>query len=274
MSNGLSSAEAQRQLNDQYILVNDGNAPTLSDAIQILPQTYNIPTNIYQLEDFIGAYSIILDIILGEMHPLAIRLRQHHQYWDHNKSMVVNALVVESHGVAILHTLRYIQISCLGYFNDKMYLPNATFPDFGFLEQNIRLRTFGNLPPMPAEFYYSQQANNRSSVATSSATTTAPPSTRTSNARNDDRKADPVKAPEAQIVKDWNERYVAKKKSLYTLRTDAAGKLPKTSDGSTLICLAYHLRGECFDVCRSKSAHHPLNADETTAFQRFVDKHL
>ena len=117
---GYHRAEAQRQLNDQYILVNDGNAPTLSDAIQILPQTYNIPTNIYQLVDFIGAYSIVLDIILGDTHPLSIRLRQHHQYWDHHKSMVVNALVVESHGVAILHTLRYIQISCLGYFNDKM----------------------------------------------------------------------------------------------------------------------------------------------------------
>ena len=197
------------------------------------------------------------------------------QYWDYQKSMVVNALVVESHGVAILHTLRYIQISCLGYFNDKMYLPNATFPDFAFLEQNIRLRTFGNLPPMPAEFYYTQQANNRT-AATAPATTPSATTTtgRSSNTRSNDRKADPVTAPDSQIVKEWNEKYVAKKKSLYTLRTEAAGKLPKTTDNTTLICFAYHLCGQCFDVCRSKSTHRPLNADKTTTIQRFVDKHL
>lgn len=73
-------------------------------------RTTSPPIYIYQLVDFIGAYSIVLDVILGIDH----------QYWDHQKSTVVNALVVESHGFAILHTLRYIQISCLGYFNEKM----------------------------------------------------------------------------------------------------------------------------------------------------------
>ena len=151
-------------------------------------------------------------------------------------------------------------------------MPTATFPDFGFLEQNIRLRTFGNLPPMPAEFYYAQAKHNNTAPTPPPVTSAAAAPKRGSTAT--ERTSVQEYAPDSAIVKDWHERYAAKKKSLYTLRTDAAGKLPKTSDGSMPICLAYHLRGQCFDVCRSKPTHRPLTADETTVFQRFVDKHL
>lgn len=132
-------------------------------------------------------------------------------------------------------------------------MPAATFPDFGFLEQNIRLRTFGNLPPMPAKFYYNQVKTAASAPAASSnpSNTTASKPTQRASSTNE-RVAVQEYAPDQAIVKDWHERYAAKKKSIYTLRTDAAGKLPKISDGTTPICLAYHLRGQCCDVCRRK----------------------
>lgn len=277
---GYHRADAQRQLNDQYMLVNDGNAPSLADSRQILPPTYNIPTNLYTLVDFIGSYSVILDVLLGDHHPLALRLRQHHRYWDMHKSTVVNALMPEAHGIAILHTLRYIQIECMTYFNAKMYMHDVTFPDFTFLELNVRNRTFGSLPPMPAEYYYSQAALQQKAppLQSTASPTSAPSSTTTSSApvrtRGERTAGTQVKAPDDATVTAWLDRFSNNKKSIQTLKLDGAGHLPKTRDGSSTICLSYHLRGQCFDNCGSKSTHRKLMPDETTSFQQFLDKHL
>lgn len=275
---GYHRADAQRQLNDQYVMVNDGNAPTLADTRQILPATYNIPTNIYVLVDFIGSYSVIIDVLLGVDHPLATRLRQHHQYWDMHKSTVVNALMPEAHGIAVLHTLRYLQIECLSYFSAKMYSLPASAPDFQFLERTIRNRTFGSLPPMPAEYYYSQAAQQQKTPPPSGAASsaTAPTAAPTSNTRTrGERTAGAqVTAPTDATVPTWLERFSADKKSIQTLKLDGAGKLPKIRDGSSTICLSYHLRGQCFDNCGSKSTHRKLTAEEHATFQQFVDKHL
>jgi hypothetical protein len=271
---GYHKAAAQRELNEQYSLIADGVAPTLADSVKILPATYNIPTTISSLVDFIGSYSVLLDVLLGVEHPLATRLREHHQFWDCNKSSVESALMTEYHGMAICNTLRYLQITCLSYSKEKMYMPTAVFPDFNRLEENIRFRTFGNLPSMPAEFLYQQaqamQAHQQS-VQQSQRRQTPPSATAPASS---ERQGNPVDAPEGERVKAWLERYVAKKKSLYTLRTDAGNDMPKVPDGSKQLCLSYHLRGQCFNICRNRSTHRKLTPTETTTFQAFVDKYL
>jgi hypothetical protein len=166
-----------------------------------------------------------------------------------------------------------LQITCLAYFKEKMYMPTATFPDFTRLEENIWFRTFGNLPSMPAEFLYQQaqamQAHQQSRQQSQSRAFQAP-----TPAASSERQGNPVDAPPADRVKAWHERYTAKKKSLYTIRTDAGTDVPKVADGSKQICLSYHLRGQCFDICRNRATHRALTPSETTTFQAFVDKHL
>ena len=270
---GYHRAAVQRQLNDQYLLVHAGNAPTLADTLQILPATYNIPLNIYSLVDFIGMYSVVMDVLLGIPHPLAVRLRQHHRYWDSQKAMVVNALVPEAHSMAVLHSLRYLQLTCLQYFNDKMYRDdNVNIPDFDYLETNIRHRTFQNLPAMPAEFYYAQHtaqtARSGSSVAPSVTSTITAVTGTTSGGRT---RGNQIAAPEAHLNPAWSTQFTNSKKSISTLR-NSGGRLPKTKDGSSHICLAYHLLGRCMDNCGSITTHRALDAEERTWVQNFLNR--
>jgi hypothetical protein len=79
--------------------------------MHLLPATYNIPADIYQLVDFIGAFSILVDVLLGLEKQVAISLRSHHWFWDLQKSMVANSLPRDAHGLVILGTLCYLQLN-------------------------------------------------------------------------------------------------------------------------------------------------------------------
>jgi hypothetical protein len=150
---GYRQASAQRTLNDQYVLVNDGTAPSLADTKAILPSTINVPDDIHQLVDFVGAYSIIMDVVLGVTAPLSIRLRDHHTFWDSQKSMVCNSMPQQSYRTVILGVLRYLQLAVLRYLNTLMYSHQLVpLPNIDHLETTIDTRTYQTLPQMPAAF--------------------------------------------------------------------------------------------------------------------------
>jgi hypothetical protein len=46
------------------------------------PSTYNAPADIYQLVDFIGALSILVNVLLGVKNQVAISLRSHLRLLD------------------------------------------------------------------------------------------------------------------------------------------------------------------------------------------------
>jgi hypothetical protein len=270
---GYHRADAQRQLNEQYQIIHEGAHPTLADTMHLLPATYNLPTDIHQLVDFIGAFSVIIDVLLGVENPVAISLRSHHRFWDLQKSMVANSLPRDAHHLVILGTLRYLQLNILRFFNQQMYSGlQIPPPIFSYLETMVLDRTFQVLPPMPAEYYHSQQ------------TTTTPPNAMAGGGaafKNADTKGSSeqsrgtqVTAPTTQVVTTWHERFEGNAKSIQTLKNDGGKKLPKTANGACQICLSYHLKGSCFTNCRNKLSHRKLDTAETTTFQTFVDAHL
>jgi hypothetical protein len=280
---GYPRSASQRQINDQYLMINDGSTPLLSDTVQLLPSSYNIPINLYSLVDFIGAYSIVLDVLLGINHPLSTRMREHHTFWYANNPMVINALLPDNYILASVNTLRYIQMTCITYFNEKMYMEQATFPNLDFLEQQVRYRTFHTLPPMPAEYYYQQASQmakatptpsvahsiSQSTVQSTLSGLTVGTGTRTGGRTSGTQ----INAPEAQHNPAWAERLTATKKSLASLR-QAGGKPPKSTDGSSHLCLSWHMKGFCMDNCGSITTHRPLDASERASIQAYVDKHL
>jgi hypothetical protein len=267
---GYRLASAQRTLNDQYVMVNDGTAPSLADTKAILPPTINVPDDIHQLVDFIGAYSVVMDVILGVAAPLSIRLREHHTFWDSQKSMVCNSMPQQSFRTVILGVLRYLQLAVLRYLNTLMYSHQAVaLPNIDHLETTIDTRTYQTLPQMPAAFYLSSNAPTTKVAGGGSA---APPSR--SPVQEDKNRGIPVAAPAEDIVPAWAEAYANGRKSLATLRLDGAGKLPLAAKGGHQLCLCYHLKGTCFHNCRNHLTHRKLTAAETTSFQAFVDQHL
>jgi hypothetical protein len=267
---GYRQASAQRTLNDQYMMVNDGTAPSLADTKAILPPTINVPDDIHQLVDFIGAYSVVMDVILGVAAPLSIRLREHHTFWDSQKSMVCNSMPQQSYCSLILGVMRYLQLAVLRYLNTLMYSTQAAaLPNIDYLETTVDTRTYQTLPQMPAAFYPS--SNTTPAKVAGGGT----PATTTRGPIQEDRnRGIPVAAPANEVITAWANAYANAQKSLATLRLDGAGKLPMAAKGGYQLCLCYHLKGTCFHNCRNHSTHRRLNAAETTSFQAFVDQHL
>jgi hypothetical protein len=284
---GYERADQQRRLNEQYLMLSDGVAPSLADSNLILPAVYNIPSNVYQLVDFIGAYSVVLDVLLGVEHRLSKRFYKHHRFWVQQTSTVVNAMPPNAHGHIILGTLRFLQVNLMRYINEEMYTDAGDqgedgydgvvpLPDFASLESVILNRTFQVLPLMPASYQaqVAAQVQASQSVSNSSGNSNTPKAPRQAAAANDTSRSVQVSAPTNHVVTAWHERFDRGSKSILTLRTDGAGSLPKSSDGQHHLCLSYHFKGTCYNNCRSRSTHRQLNAAETTDFQAFVDKYL
>jgi hypothetical protein len=250
---------------------------------------YNIPSSVYQLVDFIGAYSVILDVLLGVEHHLSKRFQKHHRFWVQQTSTIVNAMPHNAHGHIILGTLRFLQVNLMRYINKEMYTDVGdngddedsnndvvALPDFAYLENVILNRTFQVLPMMPASYQAQVAAQVHASQPSPiiSGNPNALKAPRSSAANSDANKSVQVSAPPNQVVAAWHKRFDKGNKSILTLRTDGAGTLPKSADGQHHLCLSYHVKGTCYNNCRSRSTHRQLNASETTDFQAFVDKCL
>jgi hypothetical protein len=164
-----TNANATMLLMHHYMMLLDhSNQMSLSDIKQlVLSDNYNIPVDFYALVDYIGAYSVLWDVLVGQHHPLAIALRQHHLFWTRKLREVINAAPeVKLRNALIVGTLRYIQLAVLRYVNKIMYQTDGIVPvpTFNHIEEAINYRLFQNFPGLPSS--YSQPAS--ATITTSS----------------------------------------------------------------------------------------------------------
>jgi hypothetical protein len=153
---GYSKATTEQALTQQYLMIHNesGSTPTLSDVQKLLAPTYNLPDSLHQLEDFIGAYNVIWDVLVGPDNPIATVLRAHYQYW-HRSASYIKADLSQPHlqGQVMMGTLRAIQLEILGYVNKKLYsdvpLPP---PSLDHIEQTIQ-RGLYVFPALPERYW-------------------------------------------------------------------------------------------------------------------------
>jgi hypothetical protein len=110
---GYHKAARQEAINLQYTMVyGEGGIAGLGDVKQILSSTaYNIPTSLLELLEFIGAYSITIDVLLGVDEPISRVLYHHFKFWQRNISSVGAALTGKlAQAVLITGVLRAIQL--------------------------------------------------------------------------------------------------------------------------------------------------------------------
>jgi hypothetical protein len=264
-------------LTQRFMDIHSGQSvPTISDVESLAPiNDYSIPADMHSLVDFIGAYSIVWDVLVGIDHPLATAIRDHYFYWQTNVSAIRRAIPDEYLvRPVIIGTLRLIQLAVLRYVHKIMFNDaNADVPTFQNIIDNIDNRLFQHFPGLPNEY-------KRPATAAVAAkyTKLPPPITGTpvppkgspppglqNTIRNMVVAPDSEKHPQLKAAFDNGD------KSIQVLKT--LPNLPKEKKGSGILCLSYHLRGQCFDNCRRASTHRKLDPVEVDNIQAFLDKH-
>ena len=263
---GYSKASTEHALTQQYLMIHSetGSNPTLADVQKLLTPTYNLPDSLHQLADFIGAYSIIWDVLVGPENPIAQTIRSHYRYWHSSASRIKADLSLHLQGHVMMGTMRAIQLEILGYVNRKLYSDEELpLPSLDHIEATIRQGLY-TLPALPERYW---TPSNTTTMAPTGTTVipTAVPKQMTSGT--------PINAPPEHVVAAWHEAFAASSKSVQQLKMLPTTKRPKTTKNG-LICLAYHLRGTCYDNCRFHQTHRKLSETESTAMKKFLDAEL
>jgi hypothetical protein len=277
---GYSKAKGQEDINTQYIMMHgEGGAATLEDIRKLVTATYNVPDNLYQLLDFIGAYSVIIDVFIGKDEPLSRALYRHYVFWRQNLPQVISAIpnLPANHTRVCIGVLRSIQLTTMQYINNRLdiNLPDDGLPSYSFIEEAVLRRSLDILPGLP-DCYLAAPTPRQAPAAAAAGglpipTTTAPAPTNTQATRTVGVQ---VVAPVSEVVARLHERFSAGEKSIQTLRTTAAKRHPKQANGTGKLCLSYHLRGICFDNCGSIGTHRKLVKSEEDALMAFLEAEL
>lgn len=261
-------------LTQKYLMLQgEHSLPMLSDIQQLIPSNdYSIPDDLYTLADFVGAYSIIWDVLVGVNHPLATSIRNHYSFWRDNVRVVINALP-EAHmrNVLIIGTMRHIQLAVLSYVNTIMYTDaHVAAPTFDTIVQAVTGRVFHTLPALPASY---QQPVPPSTYRQSVDASTLPPVVPyTPTPPRSTPVGKSVIAPVPERIQTFIDAFTSSGKTIPHLRT--VTDQPKSTRGGTTLCLSYHLRGICFDNCGRKPTHRKLDKKEEDNMKAFVAQNL
>ena len=266
---GYVKAAATTILTQKYLMLQgENNLPLLQDIQQLVPSNdFSIPDDMYSLADFIGAYSVIWDILLGIHHPLSTSLRLHHRFWTKHVKTVLKA-IPESHyqNVVIIGTLRYIQLSVLRYVNEVMFTDELIpVPTFDHIESAVHGRLFQMLPALPASYV---KAAKIATLPPPLAYTPVPPK----SLFNSETTGNPVTAPSGERIQAFADAFVKAGKTIQQLKMIVTQ--PKVKKGNGTLCLSYHFRGKCFDSCRRASTHRRLDKVEEENMVAFISNNL
>jgi hypothetical protein len=278
---GYSKAKGQEDINTQYIMMHgEGGAATLDDIRKLVTATYNVPDNLYQLLDFIGAYSVIIDVFVGKDEPLSRALYRHYVFWRQNLPQVISAIpnLPANHTRVCIGVLRSIQLTTVQYINNRMdvNLPDDGPPSYSFIEEAVLRRSLDVLPGLPDRYLAAPTPRQAPAAAAAGGlpTPTAGTAPVATNLQATRTIGAQVVAPASEVVARLHERFAAGEKSIQTLRTTASKRHPKQANGTGKLCLSYHLRGICFDNCGSLGTHRKLIKSEEDALMAFLESEL
>jgi hypothetical protein len=277
---GYFKADSQLRTNALYTSLHpDGGTASLADLQTLLVSSFNLPSDLLQLIEFVGSYSVMVDVLLGTGSPLAIAVHAHYDFLFLNMN-AVRSLVPEADLIMfMMRILRFIQIISINYINAKMNLQTlfVADPSFFEIESAIKNRMFNQFPAIPVQYLADvNQAAGRLPVARARAppaipiiTTTVPPVARAPKVRTNEPANDQVKALPADVVQAWVQAFSLSAKSIRMLRALPSDQQPTATNGSSKICLSWHLKGLCYANCMNRGTHRPLDTTEAGIFQTF-----
>ena len=256
-----------------YDLITSGSgAAAMSDIRELADPKLLSPRDALELTCFVGGYSCLLDVLLGENHGAAARLRDHAKFWTHNCHALPNMVGADHLAGFLMRIMRTLQLITIDYINQALQHGDAAaLPDYSRIEETVRHRTWQNLSQLPPH-YLQEKATKTTAVPP---TTTSQPPTKTANTQapsavgsgSSSTRPAAVRAdaPTSQKNSDWVTKFAESSKTVTAL---------KGEEGRPKVCLSYHLRGTCFEACGERATHRALTNAEKTAMQAFLEKAL
>ena len=224
-----------------------------------------------RLAAFVGGYSCLLDVLLGEDHGAAARLRSHATFWQQNATALSSMVGADQLPGFLMRIMCTLQLITVKYFNDALqYGAEAALPDYSRIQDAVRHRTWQNLSQLPPHYLEVKAAPTErpSSLAVlatglpTPALGTAPTAAAPASGTQQAERAD---APKAHQNSDWVAKFAASSKDIKGL---------KAEEDRPKICFSYHLRGTCFKACRERATHRALTTTEKATVQTFLEKAL
>ena len=271
--------EAQRRADTYDILQGASAAATLQDAQALKTAKAIIPRDLSEARAQLVANLLLWSVLVGDGHPFVYSLGTLVQEYTGSEYMYQNllkALTVEAPPAALL--LRFVQLKTVNYWRtaaNNRRLPEA--PKFNKVLQKLAERNHGWIPTLPTRYWKplartvpvggSMVRSTVSSLGTSvpGHTLTDPGSSvgsRTPSAASTGSRQAPAKNPGVnQVFAAFADKIRA-----MTLR-DAITKggnppLVERNGVQSPMCLAYHLKGECWSGCSRREDHGPHTESE------------
>ena len=273
---GLSQdAAAARDQSVVYQLVHAGSAaPTLDQLRQLVTSAPSMPRSMLGLMVTFQSHSVLIDVLFGVNHRHAVAYRNWLREWEQVM------LDVEVHfegqiGTVIPLFLRFVQLSCLQYYNIAARLgAGATLPNLSQLINTVQFRNWQALPPLPRQYFAPPAGGALPAPVAPPAVAPVAPSPRPPAVPPPNRPA----VAQEQVTnvrpdRDLMARFERNNAPLRQLTTHAsAAPLPMDAANACQICLSYHLRGSCYSACRRTSTHRMLTDPEKESIRAFLGR--
>ena len=139
--------------------------PSLAEQETFWTKEVPLPLTVYQLGMQLGCTSMVFNMVLGPIHPLAQDL---HSFCLNEWPLVEAALStsVDNSTLVLPIILRWFQIKTLAYFHSLSMGRTAHTPNFQEIAAIIEWRAYHLLPLLPCQYLAPAPANRPTSTAT------------------------------------------------------------------------------------------------------------
>ena len=271
-------APTARDRQATFAMLHAGNVqPAMDQLAQLVDNAPRMPRDLIGLMSMLRAYSILLDVMFGEGHPMCLALYAFVVAWDGVQPQV-NQYFSPDGGIAafVPLVLRKVQLLTQNWINEALrtrVLPAAP-PRYQDIIQYVSERMWQNFPPIPARYV---RRPALPAPALPPANEGGPPA---GNAGRQGQQAAGQQGPAAAAragpavnptpIPGLIQRYAQHQGRLRALTEGRGDQLPTVDAGGEQLCLAYHLTGNCNTLCRRRGSHRPLTATEQRGVEDFL----
>lgn len=237
-----------------------GTQVTLAEQQSLSTKEVQQPTSSWEATQMLGGLSICLDEFQGANHPHAYNFRV---FLTGPWQEVVHGVesMSERDRAKVPHLwpclLREVQLRMGRYL--RMVLDGkgpADPPTYGEIRDMVLLRQWYQLATIPARYLVGPYQPPPAPGGTTPTPAPAPPGDASRVVMNTSRN------------ETWITRYQDSGRTIAELRANA----PRDND-NTELCLAYHLRGQCYSNCSRRGTHHAITGAALRRMNTFVNTH-
>jgi len=238
---GAAASDARQRAQTFSLLHGNDAAPVLSDICDLSSDAPYMATSLTECLYVYQGYSVLLDVLLGAPHWVSTLFREQFLPGFNRRVLDITNQVEPAQLPAMIPLfLRHTQLCMMHYFQEA-YLSgaNAALPLVMDLLSTLSFRTYTTLPTLPHRYL---------------APLPAPPSLPPTGPGSGGPRSAPIApadnrpaaqqvtntAPESALMR----RFTSYGQRLRTL-TDLGHPQPRVDNGTGVLCLSWHLRGQC-----------------------------